>query len=594
MPTELDDNYADGSHANTSTAGAGTSTGAGNGTIDVTGGALSIQANRLLAASGSDGGVRLAMRPSAEFHVAQGSEIILRRDELSSLNAVPAVVITNRNSAAYQNLSAYTAELDMSTGTTAFLNIYRDGAYNIASNSTPLTNIPTGVDLKLRLARSRVNASDLVATLTRTDTSVILLTTTVSSSLQTLQVAGAAGFYVRAANGTAQSAQIKRFTTDYAATPDPLVIHDPVQTNTPDDATITVEAADSGGTGAVTATLHRATVPEFTAGGGNEVASGTPPFAYTDTALSPGEVSYFKAVYTDSAGSPQVVPTEVRAATREIDLTVNVRNNQHRDSRVGIISNSIYTGDIVGDPTHDTILAAAAVVSGKLTGTVNWANGAQPTTYTTQWLPDAAPIVTFDPTLTYNLLQLARNKCIAAGKVTHLYFSHGINDVSQGLSQSAFRANAEEILLFCLQDADWADAFDQDEGLIILNPATYVHIAQSNNVFSDASLTRLLQYNAILPTIAATLNSAAGRTAAVVSTEPFFALFVDDPERSIDGTHPQGPSVGHPNAHGFEALGTLIGRDWLIRTTPEISGKPNFGSVFVGSRFIPTGAGGRL
>lgn len=219
----------------------------------------------------------------------------------------------------------------------------------------------------------------------------------------------------------------------------------------------------SGGTAPYTIQWHRATVSGFTPGEGNALAGATS-HQFLDTTAERGTTYWYKAIWTDSAGTPATV-TSAQVFGNPIVAT----------RRIGLIGSSSMAGQRFG--RH---LARGLRALGVYAGIANWARGGTFAYYGTDaslsWQPsDKQPGTT--------LLSAAMTAFTHAG-VQDVFLQLGANDIQEGYSAESYATYIGNIV-----DALVAAGFR-----VLISSLTHVSKVE---YYSEAKWDLVRQYQAV-------------------------------------------------------------------------------------------------
>lgn len=500
--TIIDDNF---NRANTSTGGAGTTTGVGNGWIDVFGGIWNILSNQLhAAASGTGINTGRLARPTSED--ISDSRMIVDIAAGKITNAVWDVDLRWRNPG-----SSYVAYCSEQFGTATF-NI----AKFISTTNSP-TTISGGtfaVDnthaFSIEFYAFGISPTTLYAQLVDTTTSTVIATIgaggTVTDNEATLQAAGT--FNICASNSFGGSVALIDVTRIQTFGPVTSLGAGTVSLLGETDTQVQVQTSGgTGGTGPYTYQWYRGTVSTFTPGAGN-ILTGKTSAICTDTTVVAKTLYWYKVIVTDA-----VAATATSAAIAAMTSQA---------SQVwGYVGDSITAGLGGGHPDLQEVSLLQVAGGGRSIVSVNAAVSGS---MTADWLPGQS-----DYTAAVTLFN--------ANSVTIINLMLGTNDsrVADSVTPTTYGSNMAAICAGFLVDVPTCTR-------IYVNYSPYVNILVSGGEWTDASLALLQQYQ---PKIDALDNKSTIR----VADKYAFQFFADNVAQLVDGIH--------PNGAGGVSLGTL-------------------------------------
>lgn len=326
--------------------------------------------------------------------------------------------------------------------------------------------------------------------------------------------------------------------------------------------------AATGGTGALSRQWHTSPTAGFTPAGGTAVGSaqdGAATGSYSDSTISGSQIRYGRAVYVDSAGTPQSAMSVELAYTLPMTALVlpSVPTNQVRSPKVGFLGDSRTwcNGGGSTDATRGIADWFAVEVQNFLASgqTVTAINQGWDSTQTTQWLPDAGA---WGPAGGLpNLLTRAFNAFDAAGGVPDIVLGLGTNDANANTHRSAanWRANLE-IIIAAIQA--WVFSNGSKVARIWLTEAYYtVPLLYSNGAFDEQSNALMVQYNALIPAICEAKTTSNCKVLPVGGE--LYRRVVDNPDGLLsDKLHPSTGTVG-----GRRMVGKAVAAPYLSETS---------------------------
>ena len=449
----IDDTFA---RADTTAGAAGTTTGGGNGWIDVQGGVATINGNRLYMTTDVVDGSQyirdFLLRPTGENQ--QDSRLVFKTAVGGSAVAQWAVILRRQ------------------AGGDRYILGFDSGQYHVfkivAGAVISLANaVPTGFNAahvyQSDFTAVGINPTVLTATLTDLTTSTVVATVTANDSAASLQTTGQFGLYVTTANGTAVVA-----TARYAE----VATYGPgVALGTPTiafvsatDTTINLQASVSGGTAPITGQWYRDVHDPVTIGAPTLLGGATSLTLADSAGLVAGTIYYYRYRASDA------VPSSADSLTFAASLW-------KKPLVIGFIGDSVTSGwngaaSVLGQAPP--VQVAALLPHARGPRQVAVANQGISGTATGDWLPAGGNYTT-------------AVAAFAAASVTHVHICLGHNDSKAAtvVSAATFKAN---LLATC-------NALVAAGYKVILSYPVWIDPAGSlSPTFTDASLQAMIGY----------------------------------------------------------------------------------------------------
>ncbi|MHB8638016.1 MAG: SGNH/GDSL hydrolase family protein [Fimbriimonadaceae bacterium] len=314
----IDDTFV---RADTSTGGAGTNTGAGNGWIDENGGIANIHSDQLVmqcdAIDGNQYNRDHLLRPTSENEIDERMLIKFPTGQSSTNQSVLGIGVALRQQSAG---NYYLLLWNPNAGSTS--NVY---IFKVVSNSPTALIGPVNCSANYNSAHAySIDASVAGSTLKLivTDTTAASQIASQTTTDSTFTTAGQSGFTVQnSAGSTVQTQYVLGEVITYNDL-GALSVSAPIGTASENSAVPSV--AWSAGTPFYTVKWYRGTSPTFVAGSGNLVAthsSASSPDTYTDSAAVAGTRYWYIAEVIDSGGG-DVTTTAVMLVRKNPSLRI--------------------------------------------------------------------------------------------------------------------------------------------------------------------------------------------------------------------------------------------------------------------------------